>query len=143
MKFYPKHIYYPLESVLKKYEKGELNKVVVNLYDFVERHKENIIVLANEKKDMPIDQALIDATEDVILKRGTLNPALSMANEIKEIQNETWYDGEKGEIDSKASKEKWQDEYEIQWAEARIFEDIVVLDQEKLKVLEILKADFA
>jgi hypothetical protein len=127
--FYPIHIYYPLEDVEKKYQEGALKQTEVYLLDFVERHLEEIIDLANENGEAK-DEDILDAVKGEILARGSLQPAAELAEIIKEINKEIWYRGEatNHSQDPKDIAELWQAEYAVKWHEARLFETFVVLE---------------
>jgi hypothetical protein len=127
--FYPVHIYYPLEEAEKKYQDGALKQTEAYLLDFVERHLEEIIYIANDDGE-PKDEDILDAVKGVILVRGSIQPAAELAEMIKEISKEIWYKGET-ENQSQNPKdiaESWQAEYAVKWQEAKLFETFVVLE---------------
>jgi hypothetical protein len=127
--FYPVHIYYPLEEAEKKYQDGALKQTEAYLLDFVERHLEEIIYIANDGGE-PKDEDILDAVKGVILVRGSIQPAAELAEMIKEISKEIWYKGE-AENQSQNPKdiaESWQAEYAAKWQEAKLFETFVVLE---------------
>jgi hypothetical protein len=127
--FYPLHIYYPLEAAENKYRSGDLKHIELHLLDFVDRHLEEIIDIANEDGSAT-DEDILDAVKGEILARGSIQPAAELAEIIKEINKETWY---KGEAENKSQNPKdavdlWQAEYAVKWQEARLFETFVVLE---------------
>jgi hypothetical protein len=127
--FYPAQIYYPLEEAEKKYKEGALKQTEAYLLDFVERHLDEIIDLANEGGEVK-DEDILDAVKGEILARGSIQPAAELAEMIKEINKEIWY---KGEITNSSQNpqliaELWQAEYAVKWQEARLFETFVVLE---------------
>jgi hypothetical protein len=127
--FYPIHIYYPLEEAEKKYQDGTLRQTETYLLDFVERHLEEIIDIANEDGEAK-DEDILNAIKGEILARGSIQPAAELADMIKEINKEIWYKGET-ENQSQNPKyiaEQWQAEYAIKWREAKLFEAFVVLE---------------
>jgi hypothetical protein len=127
--FYPVHIYYPLEEAEKKYREGTLKQTEAYLLDFVDRHLEEIIDIANDGSEVR-DDDILDAVKGEILVRGTIQPAAELAEIIKEINKEIWYRGE-AEHQSQTPKdiaEMWQEKYAAKWQEARLFEIFVVLE---------------
>jgi hypothetical protein len=127
--FYPAHIYYPLEEAEKKYKEGALRQTEAHLLDFIDRHLDEIIDLANEVGEAK-DEDILDAVKGEILARGSIQPAAELADMIKEINKEIWYKGEvtNSSQNPKAIAELWQAEYAIKWQEARLFETFVVLE---------------
>ncbi len=127
--FYPVHIYYPLEEAERKYREGALKQTETYLLDFVERHLEEIIDIANEDGEAR-DEDILNAVKGEILARGSIQPAAELADMIKEINKEIWY---KGEVENHSQNpqyiaEQWQAEYAIKWREAKLFETFVVLE---------------
>ena len=127
--FYPIHIYYPLEEAEKKYNEGALKQTETYLMDFVERHSEEIMDIANDNGNAK-DEDILDAVKGEILARGSIQPAAELAEIIKEINKEIWY---RGEIENQSQNpkdiaEQWQAEYAIKWHEAKLFEIFVVLE---------------
>jgi hypothetical protein len=126
--FYPVHVYYPLEEAEKKYQEGALKQTETHLLEFVERHLEEIMDIANESGAR--DEDIIEAVKGEILARGSIQPAAELAEIIREINNEIWYRGETENHcqNPKAIAEQWQAEYAIKWHEAKLFETFVVLE---------------
>jgi len=127
--FFPTHIYYPLEEAEKKYREGALKQIETHLLDFVDRHLEEIMDIANEKGETK-DEDILDALKGEILVRGSIQPAAELADMIKEIHKEVWY---RGEAENKSQDinriaEQWQAEYAVKWHEAKLFEYFVVLE---------------
>jgi hypothetical protein len=127
--FYPIHIYYPLEEAEKKYKEGALKQTETYLLDFVDRHWEEIMEIANEDGEAK-DEDILDAVKGEILVRGSIQPAAELADMIKEINKEIWYKGEaeNQDQDPEYVAEQWQAEYATKWHEAKLFEIFVVLE---------------
>jgi len=136
--FYPTHIHYPLEEAEKKYQEGALKQIEGHLLDFVDRHLDEIMDIANDGTLCgATDVDIIDAIKGEILARGSIQPAAELADMIKEINKEIWYNGEK-EQESQNPKdiaERWQAEYAVKWQEARLFEIFVALEHCEHKIL--------
>ena len=127
--FYPTQIYYPLEEAEKKYQSGALKQIELHLLDFVDRHLEEITDIAYDDNCSATDEDIINAIKSEILARGSIQPAAELADVIKEINKEIWYNGEKEQRsqDFKEIAALWQIEYAAKWQEARMFETFVVL----------------
>jgi hypothetical protein len=130
-------IYYPLEEAEKKYNSGALKQIELFLLDFIDRHLEEIMDIANEDYGNATDTDILDAIKGEILARGSIQPAAELADMIKEIHKEIWYKGEeeKKSQNHREIAERWQAEYAVKWQEARIFETFVVLEHCKDQVL--------
>jgi hypothetical protein len=131
------HIYYPLEAAENKYHNGDLKHIELHLLDFVDRHLEEIIDIANEDSGCATDEDILDSIKGEILARGSIQPAAELAEIIKEINREIWYRGEeeRKSQNPKDIAEIWQAEYAVKWQEARLFETFVVLEHCKNSVL--------
>ncbi|NLB64228.1 MAG: hypothetical protein GX801_09020 [Fibrobacter sp.] len=138
IEFYPQTIYYPRETVEEKYAKGELSSIQKRLEEFIRRHSKSIYDVAKDEKDEPGAKELMDAIRILLLSKGTVHPPSEMADIIREINKEIWYQGEKGERDIQKIGELWEQKYAFQWREARMFETFVVLEKNEKRALELL-----
>ena len=138
LEFYPQTIFYPREAVEQKYANGDLNSVKARLDEFVRRHAETIVEVAKDENPSPTREELLDAIRILILSMGTIHPPSEMADIIREINKEIWYQGEKGERDTRKIGELWEQKYALQWREARLFETFVVLEKNEDHVLDVL-----
>ena len=140
VEYFPQTIYYPKEEVENKWRNGELGQVEARLLDFIKRHAEILIEVAKDENPSPGAEEYLDAIRIMVLSKGTIHPPSEMADIIREIQREQWYQGEKGERDSKKVLELWEQKYAFQWREARLFEAFVVLEHIAPKAVQILNA---
>lgn len=138
LEFYPQTIFYPREAVEQKYTNGDLNSVKNRLDEFIRRHVETIYEVAKDENPNPTREELLDAVRILVLSMGTIHPPSEMADIIREINKEIWYQGEKGERDTRKIGELWEQKYALQWREARLFETFVVLEKNEDHVLEVL-----
>lgn len=138
IEFYPQTIYYPRETVEQKYAAGELGSIQKRLEEFIRRHAESIYEVAKDDNPNPGAPELLDAIRILILSKGTVHPPSEMADIIREINKEIWYQGEKGERDTKKIGELWEQKYAFQWREARMFETFVVLEKNEKRALDLL-----
>lgn len=143
IEYYPDSIYYPREAVFAKYERGELSKVEKNLLGFAKRHRNRIWIISREDSSEPSDEVLLDNLRAYLLVRGSLQPAVDMADLIKEISKEVWYRNEeqKGRENPQDVAINWEKKFERKWRQARMFEAFVLIDKCKDKLLQILRAN--
>ena len=90
IEYYPDSIYYPRETVVAKYQKGELAKIEERLMEFARRHRNRIWIISKEDSSEPSNEILLDNLRAYLLVRGSLQPAAEMADLIKEINKEVW-----------------------------------------------------
>jgi hypothetical protein len=128
VEYYPQTIYYPQDEVEKKWRNGELTHVESRLLNFITRHATVIIEVAKDETPEPGTEELLDAIRIMVLSKGTIHPPAEMADIIREINNEIWYQGENGERDTNKVTELWEHKYALKWREARLFETFVVLE---------------
>jgi hypothetical protein len=134
MDFTPKSIYYPIESVRKKYEQGELALLEKRLIGFLERHKNEI---TEGQKD---DSSLLESALQFILAKKTIHPPSEMAEQIQEICKEVWYRGEEGVKDDIEVKQGWLEKYAGPWREARLYEIQFLMREKQTEMISLLKS---
>lgn len=139
IEFYPKSIYYPREAVEKKYAAGELQFAEKQLFDFVQRHSEDIVALAREDESEPSDETLLDNLRACILSIGSLNPAADLGDALQELSKEIWYQNEKQTISASEVTEQWKEMYSVKLQEARLFEAFILIEYNARALLEILR----
>ncbi len=125
-----------IELIEERYHKGELHSITAHLVEFVTRHRDEIheMVKANGS-----DQHLLDAVKNMVQQRGSIHLPSEMADQIKEINNEIWYRGEKGDLDRSKIKEEWAMKYAAMWRQFRIKEILYVVDRKKDEILSVLR----
>ena len=138
VEYYPQTIYYPKEEVEKKWRNGELATVESRLIEFIRRHGQILVEVAKDDNPNPGTEEYLDAIRILVLSKGTIHPPSEMADIIREINREIWYQGEKGERDSQKILELWEQKYAFQWREARMFETFVVLEHIAPKAVQTL-----
>ncbi len=126
-----------IELIEERYRNGELHSITAHLVEFVTRHREEIIAMAKPDGSEP---RLLDAVKNMVQQRGSIHLPSEMADQIKEINNEIWYRGEKGDLDRSKIKEEWAMKYAAMWRQFRIKEILFVVDRKKDEILAALKA---
>ncbi|MDR1759537.1 MAG: hypothetical protein LBR60_03315 [Fibrobacter sp.] len=139
--FYPNTFYYPRERVEEKFANGELQAMQKMLLDFVERHRENIWIVAQDENEPGVisDESLLDGLRSFLLYKGSLQPAFEMAELIKEIDKEAWYRNEIHPENPKEVADDWKEQYASQWREARMFETFFLIEVLSDKLVEMLR----
>ncbi len=136
IEYFPQTIYYPKDEVERKWRTGELAQVETRLLEFIDRHAQILMDIAMDSIPEPSEATgekpkvddYLDAIRILIFNKGTIHPPAEMAEMIKEINKEIWYQGESGESNSQKVWSLWEQKYAYQWREARIFETFVVLE---------------
>jgi hypothetical protein len=143
VEYFPQTIYYPKDEVEKKWRNGDLAHVESRLLDFIKRHCIIIIEVAKDECATPGTEEFLDAIRILILSKGTIHPPSEMADIIREINKEIWYQGERGERDNQKIMELWEQKYAFQWREARLFEAFVVLEHVAPNAIKVLHESVA
>ena len=138
--FYPNSIYYPREAVEEKLAKGELQQTEKHLLSWTERHRGEIWDCARDDSENPTDEILLDNLRALLLCKGSLQPAADMADVIKEIAKEIWYQNEKDKKSPDQIATEWWDKYLTKWREARMFEAFILIEKKAEQLLAILRA---
>ena len=96
------------------------------LMAFMDRHREEILRMAGAQRD---PRALLAATKQLIVQRGSIDMGSELKDQKQEIQNELWYRGEKGEHDRVRIEQQWTAEHAAAWRRWRIKEYLFVADR--------------
>ncbi len=124
-----------IKIIEELFKTGQLNSISSHLLEFVRRHKRDIRELAGEQSNS--DQ-LMKATTQLIRKRGSIHLPSEMADQIREINNEIWYRGERGDFDRSKIQEEWAMKYAAVWRNFRTKEILYVLEQKWDEIERIL-----
>jgi hypothetical protein len=104
---------------------------------FLERHRAEILALAAGSREAG---ALVAATKQLIVQRGTLHLAGELKDQVGEIEKELWYCGERGDRDRARIQQEWTAAHAVAWRRWRIKEYLFVADRCVAQVLERLSA---
>jgi hypothetical protein len=105
------------------------------LMAFVDRHREEILRVAKAPRD---PAALLAATKQLIVQRGSIHMGSELKDQKHEIQNELWYRGEKGEYDRVRIEQQWTAAHAAAWRSWRIKEYLFVADRCADRVVALL-----
>lgn len=103
---------------------------------FVERHRAELLAAANGSGDPGV---LLAATKALIIERGSVHMAAELKDQMREIENELWYRGEKGEYDRAGIQADWTTRYAVAWRRWRIREYLFVTDRCAGRVVRVLQ----
>jgi hypothetical protein len=131
-----KDFFYDHKILETKFSKGELDHVQKYLFSFVTEHRDEIRQIAHESQDK---EALVNATRTLIEKRGSVHLPSEMAEQIKEINREIWYQGEKGNQDKSQISEEWNQQYSLKWREGRKIELLFLINKNRESIFDLLK----
>jgi hypothetical protein len=124
-----------LQKLEELFNAGQLTNICDHVVDFVGRHRNEILKLSQG----PGDTHLLDAIKILVRQRGSIHLPSEMADQIREINNEIWYRGERGDFDKAKIKEEWAMKYAGAWRTWRVKEILYVVDRMSDKVLALLR----
>ena len=119
----PSTIAYPTAEELRvlesRWNEGALASRVDCLLFFADRHGDEIQRRVGNVSD---ETALIRAVQELIIESGSLHVPAEVRDEVKEISNEIWYRGERGEYDRDRIQEEWTLRHAPAWRRWRVKE---------------------
>ena len=124
-----------LTALELRWYSGQLLRHVEWLLGFADRHRTEILALAAESPD---PAALLLATKQLIVQRGSVHLAGELKDQLREIENELWYRGKEGDFDRSRIQLDWTAAHAATWRRWRIREYIFVTGRCEARVLAIL-----
>ncbi len=109
-----------------RWYEGQMLPIVNRLLEFVAKHRDDILATAGTARE---PAALVNATRQYITHRGSMHMASEVSDQIREIQNELWYRGERGDHDSNRIKNEWTAQHASAWRRWRIQEYLFVAEK--------------
>jgi hypothetical protein len=104
---------------------------------FVERHRDEILRATNGSGE---PTALLVATKRLIAQCGSIHLAGELQAQKREIENELWFRGEKGEYNRAGIQLEWAARHAPAWRRWRIQEYLFVADRYSSQVVALLRA---
>ncbi len=104
--------------------------------DLVALRRNEILDVAN---GAATPAAQLEAAQRVIGERGSMNYAAELNDQIKEMEKELWYCGEKGDHDHERIKLKWTVDHAAAWRRGRIREYQFVAEHYASEVVALLQ----
>ncbi|MEN9662241.1 MAG: hypothetical protein RL324_1190 [Verrucomicrobiota bacterium] len=109
---------------LRWYE-GSMLPYVEWIHAFAEKHRAEILRIAGP--GAPGDQ-LVAAVKQLIVQRGSMHMASELKDQMREMENELWYSGEKDECARAEIKQRWTVDHAAAWRRWRIQEYLFVVE---------------
>lgn len=126
-----------LKALKGEWESGKLAGISAHLLEFVERHRDEILNLAHFSY---APEELLAAVRHVVRLRGFIHLPLDMADQIREISNEIWYHGERGDFNRAKIQEEWTVKHAQTWRKWRVKQILYVVDRRASDVAAALLA---
>jgi hypothetical protein len=114
-----------LHALELRWYKGEMLPYAEWLFAFVARNRAAILREGGAPGD---PAALLAATKQLIRESGSLHLASELRDQMREIHNEVWYRGERGEHDRSRIQQEWTSQHAAAWRRWRIKEYLFVVD---------------
>lgn len=127
-----------LLALEQRWFEGKLLERIDRLMLFVENHRNEILSHAAAHRDVG---ALTEAVKTLILHKGSVHMPSELRDQMREIQAELWYRGERGETDHSRIKQEWTDRHASNWRRWRIKEYLFVADHCAAEIAERLLGD--
>lgn len=125
-----------LRTLELRWYEGRMLLYVEWLEAFVGRHRAEILALANGSA-VPDD--LLAAAKRLIFDRGSVHMAGELRDQAKEIENELWYRGEKGDYNRPVIEANWAYNHGPDWRRWRVREYLFVADRCAGRVVRLLQ----
>lgn len=126
-----------LKTLNQEWESGKLQGISAHLLEFVERHRSEILDLARHSYS---PDELVTAARECVRQRGFIHLPLDMADQIREISNEIWYHGERGDFNRAKIQEEWTVKHASTWRRWRVKQILYVIDRRASDVAAALLA---
>ncbi|MBL9201266.1 MAG: hypothetical protein JNL39_12210 [Opitutaceae bacterium] len=106
------------------------------LLRFVRRHREEILRVTSLNAS---DEELVRAAKLAIVGAKSVNMPEELRAQMKEIENEIWYQGATTAAERLRVKLEWTRVHAASWRRWRVLEYLYVIDRCRAQVLEILR----
>jgi hypothetical protein len=126
-----------LKTLKKEWDEGRLAGISTHLLEFVDRHRGDILNLAHNSY---APEELLTATRQVVRQRGFIHLPTDMADQIREISNEIWYHGERGDFNRAKIQEEWTVKHAQTWRKWRVKQILYVVERRASDVAAALLA---
>ena len=123
-----------LEAMENHWRRGQLQPQVARVLGFVEKHRGTILQMAGGQNAASV----LQATRRLIEQTGSLDPAAEAREQVREMEKEMWYRGEKGDLDRQKVPPEWIASHAANWRRWRDKEYLFIVVRCKAEVLERL-----
>ena len=124
-----------LRTLDQEWAADKLKPISTHLLDFVDRHRGEILGLV---QGAPTPEVLVEAVKRYTRQRGFIHLPMDMADQIREINNEIWFSGERGDFNRPKIQEEWTLKHARNWRQWRVKEIIYVIDRLASEVAKTL-----
>lgn len=115
-----------LDELWRRWNAGELSGHIPHLKRFVTLHRADLVTLSDGRVDSP---PVVVAIKRLLIKAGTVHPPVEMRDQLREIHNEIWYHGERGQHDPELVAQDWTTKHARNWRRWRLKEYLFVADR--------------
>jgi hypothetical protein len=126
-----------LKTLKREWDEGRLDGISTHLLEFVDRHRKEILAIAH---DSYAPEELLGAVRYWVRQKGFIHLPLDMADQIREISNEIWYHGERGDFNRAKIQEEWTVKHAVTWRKWRVKQILYVIDRRASDVAAALLA---
>jgi len=116
---------------------GRLRHQHEKLLAFVREERAEILQLAGGQRDSP---ALSLATHKLIATLRTIHHQSEMHDQMREMHNEIWYCGQRGDFDTRRITRDWVERHGSNWRNWRIKEYLFVAEHCAAEIVEAINA---
>jgi len=127
-----------MKTLNAEWESGKLSAISAHLLEFVERHRTDILEQSNFSFS---PEELLKAARHIVRLRGFIHLPSDMADQIREISNEIWYHGERGDFNRAKIQEEWTVKHAQTWRKWRVKQILYVIDRRAGDVTAALLAN--
>ncbi len=107
--------------------KGSLDGYLDRLLPFLTRHREEILLLAGGAQALAPD--ILASAKRVVARAGCVHLRSEMHDQIKQIRDEIWIRGERGDYDRDHITQEWTSLHAANWRRWRLKEYAFVIDR--------------
>ena len=108
-----------------RWYEGRMLPYVEWIHDFADKHRTELLRVAGVRPTRP---ELVAAVKDLIIQRGSMHMAAELKDQMREMEKELWYCGEKDPATRAEIKQRWTAKHAAAWRKWRIKEYLFVVD---------------
>jgi hypothetical protein len=106
-----------------RWYEGRMLPYVEWIHAFAEKHRAEVLRLAGPH---PSPDQLVATVRQLIVQRGSMHMAAELKDQMREMEKELWYSGEKDERARSEIKQRWTTRHAAAWRSWRIKEYLFV-----------------
>ncbi|HWN96608.1 MAG TPA: hypothetical protein VNT99_16385 [Methylomirabilota bacterium] len=121
----------------RRWSNDELHHRREQVLAFVRAQRAEILQLANGSREL-VD--LTAAARRLIARLRSVHRPSEMRDQVREMHNEIWYCGQRGEYDQPRIKQKWTDLHAASWRDWRIKEYLFLAERSAADIADIINS---